>query len=107
MPKAAKEYPVSANSDNAITENFASKLQPVSILSFLKRLARMDDELSILSPECPGQFYILEKEVAQPLRQGNHPLPYRHLWEEMIDQVGGCFRHALGVTGGAYAPSFA
>ncbi len=53
VPKAAKEYPVSANIDDAITENFASRLQPVSILSFLKGLARMDDELSILSPERP------------------------------------------------------
>ncbi len=107
MPKTAKEYPVSTNIDDPITENFASKLQSVSILSFLKRLARMDDELSILSPECPGQFSVLEREVAEPLRQDNNPLPYRNLREEMLDQVGGGFHHALGVTGEAYTSPFA
>ena len=47
------------------------------------------------------------EEQAKRDRKREHPLPHRHAGEDVIDQVGGCLRHAPGAAGGAKPPPLA
>ena len=47
------------------------------------------------------QAGVTMKELAQPLRQREHPLPHRHLGVHMIHPMRGGLGHAPGAAGGA------
>jgi len=44
--------------------------------------------------------------VAQPMRQGQHPLPHRHRREDVVDHVRGAVRHSAPATTRADRPPF-
>ena len=46
-------------------------------------------------------------EVAQPLRDGEHPLAHRQAGEDVVRQMRGRLHHAPCVARGAHAPAFA
>ena len=44
------------------------------------------------------QLEMCSEQQAKRDRKREHPLPHRHLGDDVIDQVGGCLRHASGAT---------
>ena len=47
------------------------------------------------------RFSVTLDVIAQPLRQGRDPLAHRQARQDVIDEMGGSFRHPTGIARGA------
>jgi len=50
---------------------------------------------------------IVGEEIAQSVRQGEHPLAHGDVWQDVIDETGGLLRHAATATTRAEPPLLA
>jgi len=53
------------------------------------------------------QIMVPGEEIAQPVRQREHPLPHRDIGEDVVDEMGGPFGHAPSTAARAHRPPLA
>jgi hypothetical protein len=66
--------------------------------------ARRRSNASSARTNTPAQRRVVGERVAQPMRQGQHPLAHRQVAEDAVGQVRGEHRHAPAAAGGANPP---
>jgi hypothetical protein len=89
-------------------ESRASRARPVTVTGQARRSTKQplysrDED----SREGRDRAWAVSEEAAQSLRHGDHPLPYGHRGNDVVDEMRSCLRHPAAIARQTDTPALA